>query len=139
MLAGDRKLPIYEFQCGSCLYVFEFILKISDEHPTTCSQCNQENVLRKIISIPSSLGRKTDSESEAYQVVDKMKRKGRLSIERPQNFVKDDDGHFVEADTRDPKVLKKAIEDQKKKEKDKKEYEKQREKAQVKILEKIKL
>ena len=43
-------MPIYEYQCVSCLKVSEFFLRVSDPHPNTCPKCGRQTELRKQIS-----------------------------------------------------------------------------------------
>ena len=42
-------MPIYEYQCGSCGYVFETLQRISDEPLTECPSCG-EPALKKLVS-----------------------------------------------------------------------------------------
>ncbi|MBV9576320.1 MAG: zinc ribbon domain-containing protein [Gammaproteobacteria bacterium] len=42
-------MPIYEYQCTACAYLFETLQKISDEPLTECPQCHQA-ALNKLVS-----------------------------------------------------------------------------------------
>ena len=42
-------MPIYEYQCGNCGFIFEIMQRISDSPPGECPKCSSEDV-RKIIS-----------------------------------------------------------------------------------------
>lgn len=42
-------MPIYEYQCGSCGYVFDTLQRISDEPLTECPSCG-EPALKKLMS-----------------------------------------------------------------------------------------
>lgn len=42
-------MPLYEYQCADCNYVFERMQKISDPPPTTCEKCGG-NKVSKLIS-----------------------------------------------------------------------------------------
>jgi putative FmdB family regulatory protein len=43
-------MPIYEFKCENCGHSLEKLMKSSDPFPTTCPECEQENVLKKQMS-----------------------------------------------------------------------------------------
>ena len=45
----DLSMPIYEYECGSCLHKFESIQKISDPLLTDCPECGK-STLKKLIS-----------------------------------------------------------------------------------------
>jgi putative FmdB family regulatory protein len=45
-------VPLYEYECKSCGYHFEKIVKFSDPPHTTCPKCNHEGV-QQVISAPA--------------------------------------------------------------------------------------
>lgn len=44
-------MPLYEYQCKSCLRVNEVIQKFSDPDPTECKECGGE--LERLLSAPA--------------------------------------------------------------------------------------
>jgi putative FmdB family regulatory protein len=42
-------MPIYEFKCKNCGHVHEFMMKMSDPNPVTCSHCSKDG-LEKLLS-----------------------------------------------------------------------------------------
>ena len=42
-------MPIYEYQCGNCGFIFEIMQRINDSPPSECPKCSSEDV-KKIIS-----------------------------------------------------------------------------------------
>jgi putative FmdB family regulatory protein len=45
---GDRKMPLYEYECNQCGKIEEALQKFSDEPLTTCRHCSGK--LHKLIS-----------------------------------------------------------------------------------------
>ena len=43
-------MPIYEFKCGSCGTINEFLMSIRDNTPEICTSCGAKGSLQKIIS-----------------------------------------------------------------------------------------
>ncbi len=41
-------MPIYEYRCAQCGFEFERLQKISDDPITTCPECHEEHVQKKI-------------------------------------------------------------------------------------------
>lgn len=41
-------MPIYEYQCQSCLYDFEKLQKMSDDPLKECPECHQDSLRKKI-------------------------------------------------------------------------------------------
>ncbi|MCX8008152.1 MAG: zinc ribbon domain-containing protein [Patescibacteria group bacterium] len=44
-------MPIYEFKCKFCGYIFEKIKKINDERTEICPVCN--NTTERLLSVPN--------------------------------------------------------------------------------------
>ncbi len=42
-------MPLYEFECQHCRKISEFLMKLSDQPPTTCVHCSQ-GPMRKVVS-----------------------------------------------------------------------------------------
>ncbi len=43
-------MPLYEYQCGECGYVFEKLQKRTDPAPASCPACEVEGEVERIIS-----------------------------------------------------------------------------------------
>lgn len=41
---------IYEYRCGDCDQISEFMMKMSDPHPEKCPKCGKSGSLERIIS-----------------------------------------------------------------------------------------
>lgn len=41
-------MPIYEYQCGACGQVQEFLQKVSDAPRTKCGQCGEEALTKRV-------------------------------------------------------------------------------------------
>jgi len=48
-------MPIYEYQCGSCMKTIEIIQKFSDSPPSQCEQCQERGHMTKLMSQTSFL------------------------------------------------------------------------------------
>lgn len=46
-------MPIYEYRCKKCGYVFERMQKFSDPHPTDCPDCKAKNSVEQLLSAPA--------------------------------------------------------------------------------------
>ncbi|NRA66433.1 MAG: zinc ribbon domain-containing protein [Pseudobacteriovorax sp.] len=44
-------MPMYEYRCGDCEVVSEFLMKMSDPTPKVCPNCGSEGKLSKIMSM----------------------------------------------------------------------------------------
>jgi len=43
-------MPTYVYRCRVCEYVFERVHRMSDQGPTSCSQCHAEDISKLITS-----------------------------------------------------------------------------------------
>jgi len=41
-------MPIYEYQCGACGHLYEALQKMSAEPLTTCPECNEPALKKKL-------------------------------------------------------------------------------------------
>ena len=46
-------MPIYEYQCEKCEYIFEELQSIHEEALTDCPECAAKKSLKKLISAPA--------------------------------------------------------------------------------------